>query len=137
MTRFRFILPALVIPILGCQAQQTTLAPHKLTSGRVIFPKQSGPMIAPNMPKEKIWVFSYQTQLSTSDVKALQQEAADVWQDFRPKFESVPGITLAILQADEKPTGMFIQQNNSYKFVIERKPDGSWHWLDDKPKDSK
>ena len=137
MSRLRFILPALVAPILGCQAQQAALAPHQLKSGRVIYPKQAGPMIAPNMPKEKIFVFSYQTQLTTSDLKALEQEAAEVWQDFRPKFETVPGITLAILQADEKPTGMFIQQNNSYKFVIERKPDGSWQWLKDNPKDSK
>lgn len=134
MSCFRFIQLAFVIPFLGCQAQQAALTPYQLKSGRVIYPKQAGPMIAPNMPKEKIWVFSYQTQLSIGDVKALEQEATEVWQDFRPKFESVPGITLAILQADEKPSGGFIQQNNSYKFVIERKADGSWQWLKDKPK---
>jgi len=124
-----FLTPAAI-----CLGQNAELKPFRLNSGRVIFPKQAGPMLAPNMPKEKIWVFSYQTQLKIANIEALEREAQEVWLAFKPNFESVPGITIAILQADEAGTGRFIQSFDSYKFVIEHKPDGSWHWLPRKPK---
>jgi hypothetical protein len=81
------------------------------------------------MPKEKIFVFSYQTQLLISDLKALEAEAAEVWEEYRQRFETVPGITMAVLQANEMPSGVLIQKGKMYSFVIQRHSNGSWEWL--------
>jgi len=137
MNRFKVLMPIALVSALMCGAQQPELKPHKLKSGRIVYPKQAGPMIAPNMPDKKIFVFSYQTDLSTKDVKPLEQEALEVWEEFRAKFETVPGITTVILQADEKPTGTVVQTNRTYRFAIERGPNGSWQWVKDNPKGPK
>jgi hypothetical protein len=137
MIRYLLALLLLLGPIVASQAQQNTLRPYQLQSGRTIFPKLSGPLMAPNMPKEKGYVMSYETQLTTDDMKALEDEAKDVWKEFKPSFEKIPGITMAVLQAEEKPVGGFLQQNRVTRFVIQRKPDGSWEWLQDNPKEAK
>jgi hypothetical protein len=133
MNRMRTMLTIAATSGIICFAQQNEVKPQRLKSGRVILPKNFGPMITPNMPNEKGFVFSYQTNIRLDDLKSLEQEAMEIWQDLRPEFEKVPGITFALLQADEQPRGMFIQEFSSYKFVIERKPDGTWVWLKNKP----
>jgi hypothetical protein len=130
-------MPIALVSSMVCGAQQPELKPHKLKSGRIVYPKQAGPMIAPNMPDKKIFVLSYQTDLSTKNVKPLEQEAMEVWEDFRPKFETMPDLTTVILQADEKPTGTLVQSNRTYRFAIDRKSDGSWQWVKDNHKVSK
>jgi hypothetical protein len=128
MIRQFYLILFLIIPLLACQSQQNTLQAYKLNSGRVIYPKQIGPLITPNMPNEKGFVYNYQTQISLDNVPILKAEAEEIWSMIRPDFEKIPGITYAVIKADERPEGVIIKKSRSSRFVITKKPDGSWEW---------
>ena len=89
-----------------------------------------GPMLTPNMPKEKVYFFSYRTQLAIKNHKELEDEAHEVWQEYRTTFEAIPGITVAVLEANDEPTGGIVQHNDSYHFAIQHTSDGNWKWVE-------
>ncbi len=79
-------------------------------------------------------MLKYETDLKTSDAVALRKEADEIWSVFKADVEK-QSFKAAVLSANEKPTGNFLQKSNGYNFVYERAPDGRWHCLaDDKGK---
>ncbi len=75
-------------------------------------------------------MLKYETDLKTSDAVALRKEADEIWSVFKAEVEK-GSFKAAVLNANEKPTGNFLQKSNGYNFVYERAADGRWHCLDD------
>jgi len=111
-------------------AQQTQSL--KLPSGRVIKVLGVGRIDFPQGPAALM--LKYETDLKTSDTIALRKEADEIWSVFKADVEK-QSFKAAVLSANEKPTGNFLQKSNGYNFVYERAADGRWHCLaDDKGK---
>ena len=75
-------------------------------------------------------MFSYQTDLSTNNMPALQNEVDEIWRFWRPDVEHA-GLTGAVVSANEKPAGRFVKQNRGYNFVFTKAEDGTWSQVKD------
>ena len=75
-------------------------------------------------------MLQYQTDLKVSDKAALRAEVDEIWPVFKNDVEHA-NLKDAIINANEVPQGFIIKKSNSYNFVYEKQPDGTWNCLDD------
>jgi len=75
-------------------------------------------------------MLQYQTDLKVSDKAALRAEIDEIWLVFKNDVERA-NLKDAIINANEVPQGFIIKKSNSYNFVYEKRPDGTWNCLDD------
>ena len=70
-------------------------------------------------------MLKYETDLSVDDKSKLEKEVAEIWATFRPDVEKAQ-LTVAIISANEHPSGMLVTTNKGFNFVYERGSDGKW-----------
>jgi hypothetical protein len=83
------------------------------------------------------WMFQYRTGLRIDDVRALQEEAEEIWPIIRKDVEK-GGYNFAILSANESPKqnwAGFISNNRGYNFVFEKTESGEWKLVENKKKE--
>lgn len=79
------------------------------------------------------YMFEYHPFAPLADTDQLRQLALDLWSQVRPKAESLkaPFVALrATTRLTERPTRQF-DQSLAYTFVLEKRPDGRWYFLND------
>jgi len=116
-----------LMSFLSCSTAQQAQS-LKLPSGRVIRVLGVGRVDFPQGPAALM--LKYETDLKTSDTTALRKEADEIWSVFRSDVEN-GAFSAAVLSANEKPAGAFLQKSSGYNFVYEKAADGRWHCLDD------
>ena len=70
-------------------------------------------------------MLKYETDLSIEDMPKLEKEVAEIWASFRLDVEKAQ-LTLGIVSANERPSGMLIKANKGFNFIYERGPDAKW-----------
>jgi hypothetical protein len=108
-------------------AQQSSI---KLKSGKEFKVLQVGPVYGQGMKKLGVEL-QYETELRVSNVTILRKEADQVWDAFRPQVEKANEKAAIVSAVEKRPSGI-IKKSQGYNFVFERRPDGTWHCLDDK-----
>ena len=116
--------------ILSSCANGPNFSLHKLPSGRVV--KIAGVMKIAFSEGDSALMLKYFTDVSLTNTVALQDEATDIWQDFRSEVEKA-GLKAAVLSANTMPHGI-ISQTSGFNFVYQKQPNGEWSALEHKPK---
>ncbi len=68
----------------------------------------------------------YQTALSLDDKAALDAEVDEIWNSFRVDVDKA-GLSIAIVSANEKPTGFFVKSSRAKAFVFKKDTGGAWN----------
>jgi len=89
-----------------------------------------GPVYGQGMKKLAVEL-QYETELKVSDIATLRKEADQVWDVFRPDVEKANEKAAIVSAVEKRPPGV-ITKSEGYNFVFEKRPDGTWHCLDDK-----
>ena len=71
----------------------------------------------------------YQTDISITDVQALEKQADDIWSRFKPDVEKANFIC-GVTKAQEVPTSEGVMKHyRAYSFVFKKSSDGTWSKL--------
>ena len=70
-------------------------------------------------------MLKYETDLAVDDTPKLEKEVAEIWTTFRLDVEKAQ-LTVAIISANEHPSGVLIGTSKGFNFVYERGTDGKW-----------
>jgi hypothetical protein len=96
---------------------------YPLPSGKLIPVLSAGRV---NYGEDKVaLMLRYQTALSLDDKAALDAEVDEIWNSFRADVDKT-GLSLAIVSANEKPTGFFVKSSRAKAFVFKKGADGAW-----------
>jgi len=108
-------------------AQESSI---RLKSGKEVRVVKVGPVYGQGMKKLAVEL-QYETELKVSDIATLRKEADQVWDVFRPDVEKANEKAAIVSAVEKRPPGV-ITKSEGYNFVFEKRPDGTWHCLDDK-----
>ncbi len=101
-----------------------------LASGDSVRVLTTGPAIVPNeRPGLQI---EYNPYLSLDDTVALKREALALWSALRPRIDSMNPPFVVLRATTRTPQVIGYQSVRNYGFVIERRADGKWYFLNAK-----
>jgi hypothetical protein len=113
----------------SCSTSNSTGTDEKLPSGhgiKIISMNQMG-----FQDGQVALVLNYETQVSIDDLTTLRAEAEEVWDKFRHDVEGA-NLRIGILKPVHYETsGVISKSGRGYGFVIEKRADGQWHWVND------
>lgn len=117
-----FILAVIAgLSITSC-TQGPNYTERKLPSGRVV--KIAGVMKMAFSGGDSALMLKYFTDINMTNTVALQDEAEDIWKEFRFDVEKA-GLKDAILSANTMPHGI-ISQTSGFNCVFKKQPTGEW-----------
>ena len=71
----------------------------------------------------------YQTDISITDVQALEKQADEIWSRFKPDVEKSNFICGATKAQEASTSEGFIKRYRAYTFVFKKSSDGTWSKL--------
>jgi len=74
----------------------------------------------------------YNPYLSLDDTVALKREALALWSTLRPRIDSMNPPFVVLRATTRTPQVIGYQSVRNYGFVIERRADGKWYFLNAK-----
>jgi hypothetical protein len=102
-----------------------------LPSGKQILVTGVGPRHFPS--GETALVMACDTDISIDDTVALRKEVDEIWGLFRKDVEGA-GLTNGVIRIVHPEGSGLITQSKGYGFGFIKRPDGSWHCLQDEKK---
>ena len=100
-----------------------------LPSGDSVIVIGSGPARVPDKPDGLL--IKYHTFVAMTDTATLRREALEMWHHFFAKIDSL-SLSWVVFQATTQtpPPFIGIERGQMYGFVLEKRGDGKWYFLD-------